>query len=339
MISKTLLRKFIAVWVTAAILSISSVLTVATPLIRAGGLAVTGQVTVDGQSAISGGTFFSDSTIVTGADGSATLSLGRLGRVVLPANSSLTLSLFENSLVGTLQSGRGYVSTPAGVFVNIATKDGLVSVDGSQATAFTVNSDSANTMLAAESGLAELRTAGGIEQVGAGQNAVGGGYVPQQLVIARITTSGNQPITVNGASVASGANLVTGAIIETPPGVAATINLGSLGEMEIEAGSELTLEFDHTGNVVKVNLRRGCARLRTSQNVSGQIDTPDGKSTKTDSNNRRAAACFLAVAAGSSGGGLGTGAWTGIILGAGGAVIAAVILAGRGADTPVSPSR
>ncbi|MEK6280381.1 MAG: hypothetical protein AABN95_08520 [Acidobacteriota bacterium] len=339
MISKTLLRKFIAAWATAALLSVTSVLTAATPVVRSGGLSVTGQVTVDGQSVISGGTFFSDSTIVTAADSSAILSLGRLGRVELPANSSLTLSLTNDSLVGTLHTGRGYLSTAAGVFVNIATKDGLVSVDGSQATSFTINSEMANTLVATETGLAELRTTDGIEKIASGENAVAGGFVPQQLVIARVTTSGNQPITVNGASVSTGANLLTGAIIETPAGVGATINLGSLGELEIEPGSELTLEFDHSGNLVKVNLRRGCTRVRTNQNVTAQIDTPDGKSVKTDSNKRRAAACYLAAGSGASdGGGLGAGAWTAIILGAGGAVIAAIILT-NGDDEIVSPSR
>ena len=337
MLSKTLLRKFIAVWVTAAIITMTSVLTAATPVVRSGGLSVTGQVTVDGQSAISGGTFFSDSTIVTAADSSAILSLGRLGRIELPANSSLTLSLIDNSLLGTLHAGRGYVSTPAGVFVNIATKDGLVSVDGSRATSFTITSENVNTTVATETGLAELRTRDGIEEIASGENAVTGSFVPPQQFIARLTTTNNQPITVNGASAASGANLLTGATIETPAGVGATINLGSLGELEIEPGSELTLEFDHNGNVVKVNLRRGCTRLRTNDNVNGEIATPDGKTTKSDSQ-RRAAVCF-AIAAASDGGGLGTGAWTAIILGGAGAIITAIILTRDDEDPIISPSR
>ncbi|HKO95840.1 MAG TPA: hypothetical protein VJU86_02530 [Pyrinomonadaceae bacterium] len=358
MISKTLLRKFIAVWVTAAILSVTSVLTAATPVVRSGGLSVTGQVTVDGQSAISGGTFFSDSTIVTGANSGVTVGLGKLGRVELSANSSLTLSFTENSLVGSLHAGRGYVSTPAGVFVNIATKDAFVSVDGSEATAVNINSETANTMVATDTGRAELRTGNGIEEVTTGQNAVAGTAFPQQLVIARITTRNNQPITVNGSSAASGANLLTGATIETPAGVGATINLGSLGELDIAPNTELTLEFDHNGNVVKVNLKRGCALLRTRNNVNGQIDTPDGTSTKTESR-KRADVCFplgatapvanqgAAAAAGAgagaaaTGGGLSTAALAAILLGAGGAVAAAVILA-TGDDEEeviVSPAR
>ena len=56
---------------------------------------------------------------------------------------------------------------------------------------------------------------------------------PQQF-IARLTTTGNQPITVNGASAASGASLLTGATIETPAGVSATIDLGALGTVELQ---------------------------------------------------------------------------------------------------------
>ena len=337
MISKTLLRKFIAVWLTAAILTMTSVLTAATPVVRSGGLSVTGQVTVDGQSVISGGTFFSDSTIVTAADSSATLSLGRLGRIELPANSSLTLSLIDNSLVGTLHAGRGYVSTPAGVFVNIATKDGLVSVDGSRATSFTITSENVNTTVATEAVLAELRTRDGIEEIASGQNAVTGSFVPPQQFIARLTTTGNQPITVNGASAASGANLLTGATIETPAGVGATINLGSLGELEIEPGSELTLEFDHNGNVVKVNLRRGCTRLRTNQDVNGQVDTPDGKSTKSD-DKRRAAVCYLAGGGTTVSQGSGISPWWWLLAIPAG-VVAVVLITNGDEETPVSPSR
>lgn len=361
MISKTLLRKFIAVWVTAAILSVTSVLTAATPVVRSGGLSITGQVTVDGQSVISGGTFFSDSTIATSANSSATLNLGKLGRVELPANSSLTLSFTENSIVGSLHSGRGFLSTPAGVFVNIATKDSLVAVDGSEPTSININSEVANTMVASEAGRAELRTDAGIQEIFSGQNAVAGAYLPQQLVIARVTTTNNLPITVNGASAASGANLLTGATIETPAGVGATINLGSLGELDIAPNTELTIDFDHNGNVVTVKLRRGCALLRTKNKVNGQIDTPDGTSTKTEEKRRSADVCFpigatspvvnqgaasaagagagAGAAAAGGGGGLSTAALAAILLGAGGAAVAVGIFAFGDEDVVISPSR
>src|ERR1700745_1600685 len=63
--------------------------------------------------------------------------------------------------------------------------------------------------------------------------------IPQQFV-ARLTTRGNQPITVNGSTAASGATILTGATIETPDQVGATIDLGDHGIVELEPNSKLT---------------------------------------------------------------------------------------------------
>jgi hypothetical protein len=104
--------------------------------------------------------------------------------------------------------------------------------------------------------------------------------LPQQFV-ARLTTRGNQPITVNGASASSGATVLTGATIETPDQVGATINLGSLGTLDIAPNTKLTLEFDQNGNV-KVKLVSGCAILRAKKNTEGEIDTEQGTAAKTE---------------------------------------------------------
>jgi len=318
MISNTLVRKFVSLWVAAAILMVYSIVITATPTVRTGRLSVVGEVTVDGQKVTSGGTFFSDSTIVTGKDSSAILSLGRLGRIELLANSSLSLTLADNGITGTMNSGRGRVSTPAGVAAKIATKDGDVSVDGSQATSFNVNTENVSTILGTERGLAELTSGTVVNEVAEGENGVAGVIPPQTQFIASLKTTGNQPITLNGASAVGGATILTGATIETPANVSATINLGSLGDLEIAPNSELTLEFDHNGNVVKVKLRRGCTKLRTKKGVNGQVDTPDGVSTKTESR-RRANVCFIAGASqvGQQASGLSAGWWAVILTVAG----------------------
>lgn len=67
--------------------------------------------------------------------------------------------------------------------------------------------------------------------------------LPQQM-LARITTTGNRPISINGVSAASGDSVATNATIETPPGVAATIDLGALGKFDLPPGSKILLEFD-----------------------------------------------------------------------------------------------
>lgn len=97
-----------------------------------------------------------------------------------------------------------------------------------------------------------------------------------------LTTSGNKPITVNGASAVSGATIPSGATIETPAGVGATIRLGALGSLCIAPNTKLTLTFDQQGNVVNVTLTDGCAILRTPKNVAGAINGAQGSLGKID---------------------------------------------------------
>lgn len=101
------------------------------------------------------------------------------------------------------------------------------------------------------------------------------GVVPLPLM-GVLTTSNNKPITVNGASAISGATIPTGASIETPDGVGATIRLGPLGSICIAPNTKLTLEFDQQGKLVKVTVTQGCVILRTSKDVSGAINGPQG---------------------------------------------------------------
>jgi hypothetical protein len=174
MINKTWSRKFVAASVAAAVLTVYSMFTLATPGARSGALSVIGEVTVNGQKAISGGTIFSDSVIVTAKDSSATVSLGKLGRIDLSANSSLKLSFTDNSIMGLLDSGRARVSTAVGVSVNLATKNGAVVVDGSKATSFSVNTENGNTFVSTEAGIAELRSGTTVKQIAAGESGVAG---------------------------------------------------------------------------------------------------------------------------------------------------------------------
>jgi hypothetical protein len=101
------------------------------------------------------------------------------------------------------------------------------------------------------------------------------GAVPVQLM-GILTTSNNKPITVNGANAISGATIPSGATIETPDGVGATIRLGPLGSLCVAPNTKLSLEFDQQGKLVKVTVTEGCVILRTSKNVSGAINGPQG---------------------------------------------------------------
>ncbi|MEP6569148.1 MAG: hypothetical protein ABJC10_05180 [Acidobacteriota bacterium] len=169
--------------------------------------------------------------------------------------------------------------------------------------------------------------------------------VPQQF-IARLTTTGNQPITVNGASAASGASLLTGATIETPAAVSATIDLGALGTVELQPGSSIQLDFDDNGNV-RVKVLRGCVVMKKNGPGTGEVYTAEGASEKTNSKRKGMGFCYLngglnpigqaAAAAGSAGGGIGTEALVAIIAG-GGALAAGLIWAFHGGGGNPSPS-
>lgn len=99
--------------------------------------------------------------------------------------------------------------------------------------------------------------------------------LPAQLM-GILTTGGNKPITVNGASAVSGATIPSGATIETPAGVGATLRLGALGTLCLAPNTKVSIEFDEQGKVVKVNVLDGCVILRTPQGVAGMINGPQG---------------------------------------------------------------
>ena len=117
---------------------------------------------------------------------------------------------------------------------------------------------------------------------------------PQRPVTARLITKNNQPITVNGNSMGTGGTLLTGATIETPDQVGATIDLGSAGVIELQPGSKIQLDFDENGNV-RVKVIRGCAVARKKTNVlPGEIEMyTDTASEKTDKKRRHMGFCIL----------------------------------------------
>ena len=105
--------------------------------------------------------------------------------------------------------------------------------------------------------------------------------VPLQGQIGKLTTTNNQPITVNGTSITSGGTVLTDSIIETPDNAGATISLGSLGSLDIAPGTKLKLEYDDQGNV-RVTLIEGCVAVHKKKDTKAQIDTEQGTAAKND---------------------------------------------------------
>jgi len=185
--------------------------------------------------------------------------------------------------------------------------------------------------------------------VQAGLGSSGGG-TPQgaRLITARLTTRGGAAL-VNGVSTASGATILTGAAIETPDQVSATVDLGSLGSLDIAPNS--SLQLDYTDTSARVNLKRGCATLKIKGNANGEMYTDQGASEKTDKNRRGLGFCFLngqlspgtvsppPVVGGTAGAGLTKAEIIAIIAGAGGtaALLAIGLNGGTGRGANPSP--
>jgi hypothetical protein len=152
---------------------------------------------------------------------------------------------------------------------------------------------------------------------GALPNSSAGAPAPQRQITARLTTKNNQPITVNGNPVGTGATLLTGTTVETPDQVSATIDLGDAGVVELQPNSQIKLDFDENGNV-RVKVIRGCAVTRKKTNVlPGEMELyTDQASEKTDKNRRHVAGCILPNGQlGSISGGLAGTTVAGIVIG------------------------
>lgn len=139
-------------------------------------------------------------------------------------------------------------------------------------------------------------------------NPATGSVVPQRLIAARLSTTANRSILVNGISVATGASILTGATLETPDQVSAMIDLGEAGVVELQPNSKIQLDFDADGNV-RVKVLRGCVVVKKKggkvvgginvisggnlRNSEAEIYTDQGGSEKTNNNRRNMGFCYL----------------------------------------------
>ena len=174
---------------------------------------------------------------------------------------------------------------------------------------------------------------------GALSDTTTGGAAPQQRITARLTTKNNQPITVNGNQVGTGATLLTGATIETPDQVSGVIDLGDAGVVEIQPNSTIKIDFDENGNV-RVKVIRGCAVTRKKTNVlPGEMELyTDQASEKTDKKRRHVGGCILPngqLASLSTG--ISNAVLTGVGIGVGGGIITGYSLSRGGTMSGSTP--
>ncbi|HEY0427704.1 MAG TPA: hypothetical protein VGC76_07965 [Pyrinomonadaceae bacterium] len=129
--SKVWIRKALSMCLTVAIIATYSMVTLAGTDKIAGELLVSGKnvngetpfVKVNGEAAQSGRSIFSSSTIATPQNASAVINLGKVGKIELAPNTTLTLSFNEKGINGDLISGRVTV-LGASSAVNIKTAEG-----------------------------------------------------------------------------------------------------------------------------------------------------------------------------------------------------------------------
>jgi hypothetical protein len=123
-------------------------------IIVSGTDSITGStVMLNGEPAVSGRTFFTSAVISTPEDRTATVNLGRLGRVTLSPSSTRSLSLAENAINGELSAGQMQVYGKDGVAVNIKTPDNRVTNKAGQSSNFAVDLRSGSTVATGEAEL------------------------------------------------------------------------------------------------------------------------------------------------------------------------------------------
>ncbi|HEX8119562.1 MAG TPA: hypothetical protein VF521_19970 [Pyrinomonadaceae bacterium] len=93
----------------------------------------------------------------------------------------------------------------------------------------------------------------------------------------RLTTRGNNPVTVNGNSAKSGETIFSGQSIQTPAGVGATVNVPGVGRVDIAPNSNVTVTFEN--GKVNVALNSGCAILTANRGNAGSVES--GGSTQS----------------------------------------------------------
>jgi hypothetical protein len=132
MISKVWIRKALSLCLVVAIYATYSMVGLASPDKMVGELTVSGKavngeipvVTVNGEAAQSGRAIFSSSTITTSESSGAVINLGKIGKIELAPNTTISVSFNENGLNGDLAAGK--VTALSANNVNIKTPNGKI---------------------------------------------------------------------------------------------------------------------------------------------------------------------------------------------------------------------
>lgn len=159
--SKNWTRKALSACLMVALLATFSMVALANNK-AAGELIINGtstaQVTVNGEVAQTGRSIFSASTITTPENATATINLGKAGKLELAPKSTMTVNFDQNSVNGNLTSGTVTVIGSSDSSAVITTLNGTVSSATAMSNTFTVNAESANVAAQSDSDYKDCAT-------------------------------------------------------------------------------------------------------------------------------------------------------------------------------------
>jgi hypothetical protein len=194
----------------------------------AGELLVAGPVTVNDAAVVSGVTVFSESRIKTARNGTATVKLGRLGRVDLGPDTEITLRFSDGAVGGSLLAGKVMVTVPASVGVSVMTANGVAVSDPKLASMLTVDLSCGNMRVISGRGDAKVTAGGKVEYLAAGQEvavgtptangpcqAGGAANTSQTVGVSETISAGLSAKAITALIIAGVAGAVGGAVIAT----------------------------------------------------------------------------------------------------------------------------
>jgi len=121
-------------------------------------------VLVNGDRALSGRTLFSNDTVVTTETTSASVRLGKVGRVDISAGSTVTLSFTDDRIDATLTAGNIFVSNNDGVAVKINTPDDTITNEGALHSQFSVSVADQKSAVVAKAGTVRYNKGASVAQ-------------------------------------------------------------------------------------------------------------------------------------------------------------------------------
>ena len=110
----------------------------------------------------------------------------------------------------------------------------------------------------------------------------------------RLSTTNDNPVTVNGNSAKTGDTVFSGQRVQTPAGTGATVDVPGTGSVQIDPGADVTVTF--SGGSISVVVTRGCVRLTANNGVTGTLQA-GGNSKTTGPNGGNIDICDTAAGA------------------------------------------